>query len=210
MTDQSSARQDNLKSDGSFEREMKEAVAEHIEAETLGNADASRQCEQEKVPVSESASGHNAYYFMCNFFHGRTSYAACQETIRLHKLGNDNMRPECQSAIDRGVCPAMKMQAREVEAGQALFFTDRRDLIKRLETNVSKAEEFRYGKARSAYGELKTTIPSEEEAERFKSNLKDRNTAAPAKKPSSDVINVDLAGRNLLGDAISNMMENAK
>lgn len=206
------ATNDLLKPDPSFEKEMTAAVAEHRRAQTRGDADPSDLCMERVIDPSESLGGHNAFYFYCNGTQGRTNYASCLATIELAKKGDDNMRPGCMAMIEKGGCPALKMRARELEAKRALFFIDRRTLVKDLEDRLARSQAdntIRYGKSRRATADLETTTPSADTIRSFESTLKSGNATVKPTVPreKDEAINTDLAGRNLLGDAIQTMME---
>jgi hypothetical protein len=167
-----------------------------------------QECLEKEIPIELSMSGHNSFYFHCNTYHGRSNFAVCQHTIDAVEAERVQLRSECPTAIACGTCPAMGMRQREREAGRALFFSDRRVRLAQLDESIKQGSELvQYGKPRSAASQMKTSWSPSREPASVRSTTINGSTSAPQK---SDVINADLAGRNLLGDAIGNLMEASK
>lgn len=81
-----------------------------------------------EYPPAASMSPQNTVYFPCDVYQGRPSYAACLNFLDVHAAGRDVLRPECQQAVARGICPATNMRKREAKAGRALFYVRHADL----------------------------------------------------------------------------------
>lgn len=80
-----------------------------------------------ELPVSASADGRvNGYVFACVTMGQRKIYPVCLNLInnRNNKL-YEMIYGDCIGAINKGVCPALKMQREEEAAGHAIYFKDR-------------------------------------------------------------------------------------
>lgn len=204
-----------LKPDESFEQQIQEAIAETKRAEAKGNSDWSELCLEREISLDESASTHNAFYFYSDFAQGRINYASCLKAHDLVQAGREDVMLSCCDPATSQSCPALKMRAREVEAGRALFFIDRRSLVKDNEDRLARLQSsnnFRYGKARTSVESLKTHAPSPESVQAFNSTLKEHNPSHIGKPAlvKKDEFNPNVAGRNLLGEAIEKIMETSK
>jgi hypothetical protein len=84
----------------------------------------------EIYPVDASKQGGNACYVdTCQVVGSRPAYAACLSRIQLRADGKSlPSQPECATAINRGECPAQAMRKEEIDAGQAIYFINRRKL----------------------------------------------------------------------------------
>lgn len=125
--------------------------------------------DDEVYSPSESAKGNNAYYFRCEEVQHSTPYCVCLKHIADRKNGRlDSIYSTCSAAIGRKDCPALAMQAREKEAGKAIYFVNRRKM------REFYAEE---GESLDLVPQEKWTPPSNR---KFASSSK----ASPAPKPS--------------------------
>ncbi len=77
-----------------------------------------------------SATGNNAYYIdTCAIVGQRPSYASCLTKIAARKEGRlPTALADCSAAIGKCECPAQAMRKKEIDAGQAMFFINRRKL----------------------------------------------------------------------------------
>lgn len=84
----------------------------------------------EIYPLEASAKGTNACYVdTCLVVGYRPSYASCLAKVEARKEGRlPTAQADCSTAIGRCECPAQAMRKQEVEAGQAIFFINRRKL----------------------------------------------------------------------------------
>lgn len=175
-----------------------------------------QECLDGNIDRKLSMGGINAFYFHCDTYQGRSNYAVCQHTIDAVLEERVQLRSGCVDMIRNGTCPALAMRKREEEAGKALFFIDRREQLARFaEASAKSSELVRYGKSRAGNPMPRGRQVSMEEAGRFKEELRKKQAAAteaarratPTPKVDDGSFNPDLAGGNLLGDAIQKMME---
>lgn len=77
-----------------------------------------------------SAGGNNAYYIdTCPVVGHRPSYASCLAKVEQRKAGRlPTAQSDCSASIGRCECPAQGMRQKELDAGQAMFFINRRKL----------------------------------------------------------------------------------
>lgn len=82
---------------------------------------------QDDRPIEDSANGKtNAYSHYCGSVMHSKNYAVCLHLIEERKQGRLNPQyADCSASIGKKVCPAIAMRKQEVEAGKALFFTER-------------------------------------------------------------------------------------
>lgn len=80
--------------------------------------------------VAMSATGINAYYIdTCAVVGQRPSYASCLAKVAARKEGRlPTAQAECSAAIGKCECPAQAMRKQELDAGQAMFFINRKKL----------------------------------------------------------------------------------
>lgn len=78
-------------------------------------------------PPEKSMSGRNSIYQFCDERQQQVSYAVCLHTLKKIEDGTmpKDQFVECQRAYTHDNCPAKKMRAQEIDAGQALFFIER-------------------------------------------------------------------------------------
>lgn len=78
-------------------------------------------------PPEKSMSGRNSIYQFCDERQQQVSYAVCLHTLKKIEDGTmpRDQFVECQRAYTHNNCPAKKMRAQEIDAGQALFFIER-------------------------------------------------------------------------------------
>ena len=166
----------------------------------------SEECQSTVIDLEMSMGGKNAYYHHCNHYQGRTNYAACLHTINAVQGGRTSLRNSCVNAIQCAGCPAMKMRERERQEGRALFFIDRLEIIRKLdEANAQPSTVVLYGKRRVSTIDRVTSRSNPEAVESFHEKLQNKTpTARPQQK--DEAVNTDMAGRNLLGEAIDKMM----
>lgn len=165
------------------------------------------ECQATNMDLSQSKSGSNSFYFHCDVYNGRTSYAVCLHTIDAVKRNAPNLRIECPNAMKCGTCRAVNLRAEEEVAGKALFFRDRMAFLAKLDKELEEQREpIRYGQSRPSAG-FKPTRFTEKRVEESKRDEQER-VAAPARpQRKRGEIDADLAGRSLIGEAIDNMME---
>ncbi len=77
------------------------------------------------LPVDASRSGKNTVYHHCGQLERRSSYAVCLFTLQQFERGKLRADSECHQPLSKGLCSALALRAREVEAGRALFFKER-------------------------------------------------------------------------------------
>lgn len=80
-------------------------------------------------PLGASKRGDNTLYIGCDSNPGvsfRSSYAVCLNMIALRRADKRTNEDLCSRPIDKGECPALKMQREEEEAGHALYYLPRK------------------------------------------------------------------------------------
>lgn len=172
---------------------------------------ATEEASSRVIPIELSMAGYNAYYHHCDTYHGRSNYAVCQHTIDAVLERRMQLRSECPAAIEAGTCPALKMRQAERDAGRALYFIDRREILARLSAEVAAPSEVvKFGKRSGGSLGFQTQPASEESMQEFNNRLKTANqvqTVAPKRSEDDSIINAGLAGRNLLGEVIDSIMK---
>lgn len=73
-------------------------------------------------PPEKSAAANNATRLNCSEIEGRQRYAICLNVIAAKERGDIRGFERCTKAIDAGLCNAMKLRAKELEVGRALFY----------------------------------------------------------------------------------------
>lgn len=84
--------------------------------------------EKEKLPLSASYAGKNSHYVACKPVGFRRAYSAClyiKDRLEDGKLAGNVDFALCEKAIKNGYCEAQEMRAREIEAGESLYYEER-------------------------------------------------------------------------------------
>lgn len=158
------------------------------------------ECAAGIIPLEMSMGGINAFYFYSAATEQRTSYAVALHSNLAIREGrhHDDTRKICREAD--------AMREIEKQAGRALYFEDRREILKALaEKSNAPSEVVKYGRRTSvSQGPLPTRKVSQDEVNKFSESLRDK--PAPAKTPSTE-IDASKIKTNILGDAINSMMK---
>jgi hypothetical protein len=170
---------------------MTQNESESMNSPTPTPIEPTQECLNDEIALDKSMSGSNGFYIACDPTGRRQSYAVCLHT----NAAKPAHRGACGKHIECGNCPAQGLRMRETEAGRALFYQDRAAQLKTLQRE-SATHSSGYG-----YGRSRTSMPLN--TRRSEPN----STPAPQRKHEEKGINTDLAGRNLLGDAINSLMK---
>lgn len=163
----------------------------------------------DKPSVEESKKAYNAHYHHCDTYNGRTSYAVCLHTFQAFKDGrlSQFMREYCEPAIRSKTCAALKMRAEELQAGHAIYFSDRRENEKKF------AHLFTESRSLIQFRQPKTEAERAERARRFAAKLVPTPVSldaepnpAPKSAPAPTKDAPKIVTLNM-GDAVNNMME---
>lgn len=76
------------------------------------------------ISTDRSAGGINKYCHYCDVNCKQTLYAICLHTIDYIERGNSTDWDRCEDAIRTNNCPAQAMRKEELDAGQALYFSE--------------------------------------------------------------------------------------
>lgn len=120
-------------------------------------------------------SGDNMHSFDCEPTSRTCCYTVCQHTVWAYKENRLRGFEDCREAIDKRVCPAIKMMLEEKKAGKSLYFVSYEARVKereRLQAERASVERNQWRKDRliaSSQSEL-----SDEEVRRRDKAIKAR------------------------------------
>ncbi|QNK01644.1 hypothetical protein [Dyella telluris] len=162
---------------------------------------------EDKLPMGESRSGSNGYYFWCDQYSGRSNYAVCLHTIEAVLEKRPNLRTSCQDAICSRTCPAIKMRKEEMQVGHALYFRDRHKTLAEFQKQSEAARAgIGYRRGNSQRGFVPTDTNTIADADPIKVK---RERAEPVTAPvkRNGHIDTDLASQNIIQGAINQALE---
>jgi hypothetical protein len=79
--------------------------------------------------LEDSLKGNNTVYIPCEFRQCRQNYAICLNIHKAYKEGRRKPDDYCTTEIAKGICPALKMRQEEIEAGHALYYIPRKEVV---------------------------------------------------------------------------------
>ncbi len=145
-----------------------------------------------EYPVELSRSPQNTIYHYCDVYQGRSSYAACLHFLDANIEGRGYLRPDCEVAVKKGICPAVKMRKRELQAGRALYYVNYQEIgeMRRVAYEREAAEspiQFRKNKTPTKFIPIAVIPTDESAAEQAPLALKVKSKPQPRVKKRDSV-----------------------
>ena len=151
------------------------------------------------IPITASLDGkRNAFTHACKHTQQSRHYASC-----LHIASPDSKKSEhfktlysdCITAVDKGLCPAVDMRNKEIEAGKALYFKER---VRHIGQKLIDA----------AFTAMGGRSPTTEQSEKVVEEVKKRVPSKSSKNKS--VVTQELVASGDMSDALNYALASGK